>query len=189
MALMAPDPAAEDEFNAWYDREHIPERLVLPGFISATRYESTQRRPDSRLNYLAVYELDGPEALSTPGYLGLRPSTSTKQVTGAAVDRVRVVALDLDVWAAELLAAAPFVALQMPEVREGAPTGTELVGRFRGLAGLRQSRLLDVLDASDNVAHVVLHYLDSEVDQRAARALLDAPATFGELYRKCEVLQ
>ena len=28
---------AEDEFNAWYDTEHIPERLRIEGFINAVR--------------------------------------------------------------------------------------------------------------------------------------------------------
>ncbi|MFZ1908245.1 MAG: hypothetical protein WAU52_04100 [Burkholderiales bacterium] len=33
------DIAAEDEaeFNAWYDDEHIPERLGIPGILSARR--------------------------------------------------------------------------------------------------------------------------------------------------------
>ena len=28
----------DDEFNAWYDHEHIPERAAVPGFLSAVRY-------------------------------------------------------------------------------------------------------------------------------------------------------
>ena len=29
---------AEDEFNDWYDTEHIPERLRIKGFINAVRW-------------------------------------------------------------------------------------------------------------------------------------------------------
>ena len=28
----------EEEFNRWYDEEHIPERLSIPGVLSAARY-------------------------------------------------------------------------------------------------------------------------------------------------------
>jgi hypothetical protein len=29
---------AEDEFNDWYDLEHIPERLRVPGFVACERW-------------------------------------------------------------------------------------------------------------------------------------------------------
>ena len=29
---------AEDEFNDWYDFEHIPERLRVPGFLACERW-------------------------------------------------------------------------------------------------------------------------------------------------------
>ena len=29
---------AEDEFHAWYDTEHIPERMAVKGFINAQRW-------------------------------------------------------------------------------------------------------------------------------------------------------
>jgi hypothetical protein len=28
----------EDEFNRWYNEEHIPERLAIPGVLNAARY-------------------------------------------------------------------------------------------------------------------------------------------------------
>lgn len=48
----------EEEFNRWYDEEHIPERLSIPGVLSAARYTSVEGGP----KYLAVYELSDPEA-------------------------------------------------------------------------------------------------------------------------------
>ena len=30
----------EDEFNRWYNEEHIEERLSVPGILSAARYEA-----------------------------------------------------------------------------------------------------------------------------------------------------
>ena len=30
----------EDDFNRWYNEEHLAERLAVPGFLSAARYET-----------------------------------------------------------------------------------------------------------------------------------------------------
>ena len=51
-------PEHEDEFNRWYNEEHIPERLSIPGVLSAARYTAVQGGP----KHLACYELDSPEA-------------------------------------------------------------------------------------------------------------------------------
>ena len=50
--------ACEDEFNRWYNEEHIPERLAIPGVLNAARYEAVRGGP----KYLACYELHEPEA-------------------------------------------------------------------------------------------------------------------------------
>ena len=42
----------DDEFNAWYDSEHIPERAAVPGFLSACRYVCRSGFP----RYLAEYQ-------------------------------------------------------------------------------------------------------------------------------------
>ena len=51
-------PENEEEFNRWYDEEHIPERLSIPGVLNAARYQALQGGP----KYLACYELAEPEA-------------------------------------------------------------------------------------------------------------------------------
>lgn len=58
----------EDDFNQWYNTQHIPERLVIDGFQSAVRYESLKGEP----KYLALYELDNAKVLDTPDYGKLR---------------------------------------------------------------------------------------------------------------------
>ena len=41
VAFTSPAPGVdEDEFNRWYDEEHIPEKRATPGFRSARRYVS-----------------------------------------------------------------------------------------------------------------------------------------------------
>jgi hypothetical protein len=48
----------EAEFNRWYNEEHIPERLSIPGVLNAARYTAVRGGP----KYLACYELAEPEA-------------------------------------------------------------------------------------------------------------------------------
>lgn len=60
LLLVYSDVAAEHEaeFNRWYDEEHIPERLSIPGVLNAARYEAVAGGP----RYLACYELASPDA-------------------------------------------------------------------------------------------------------------------------------
>ena len=58
------DPKYEEEFNAWYNTEHLPELLTLPGFLDAARYVATRGAP----KYLAVYELTSIEAVRSPEF-------------------------------------------------------------------------------------------------------------------------
>lgn len=67
-------PAGEDaEFHDWYQTEHIPDRMVVPGFSNAVRY-----RTDGEPSYLAVYFLDDMAALETPEYRRLKESPSER---------------------------------------------------------------------------------------------------------------
>jgi len=54
----------EDEFNRWYDQEHLPERAAIPGVLSARRFKALKGNP----KYLAVYELENPDVLKSPAY-------------------------------------------------------------------------------------------------------------------------
>ena len=60
-------PRHERDFNEWYNREHIDERVNLPGFQRARRYVAVRATP----KYLALYECDTVNDLATPGYLAL----------------------------------------------------------------------------------------------------------------------
>src|SRR3977135_4444400 len=42
IAAMDFSAAPEDEFHDWYDLEHIPERLRIPGFLNADRWIGTE---------------------------------------------------------------------------------------------------------------------------------------------------
>lgn len=64
MALMEPDPAQEEEFNDWYDLEHIPQMAGVPGILTATRWVCVQGWP----KYLALYDLEHIDVLSSDAY-------------------------------------------------------------------------------------------------------------------------
>ena len=41
VASMNVDPAAEPEFNEWYNAEHLPQLAAVPGVLCARRYSSS----------------------------------------------------------------------------------------------------------------------------------------------------
>lgn len=55
----------EEEFHAWYDTEHVPEREAVPGFIFVRRFASVDGRGP---RYLATYLLADPAVLQSPAY-------------------------------------------------------------------------------------------------------------------------
>lgn len=70
--------AAEDEFNAWYNEEHIPRLREVPGCLCARRFMMV----GGTHRYLAVYHFSTPavpaseawkEAAGTPWTAKLRP--------------------------------------------------------------------------------------------------------------------
>ncbi len=73
------DPAGEDDFEEWYNREHVNERAAIKGFLSGHRYAAIRGRP----RYLALYETRTPQVLSSKPYreVSEAPTGWTKRVT------------------------------------------------------------------------------------------------------------
>jgi hypothetical protein len=55
---------AADEFNDWYDLEHLPERQRVPGFLSLQRWIGA----DDATQSVATYDLDSLAVLQSPAY-------------------------------------------------------------------------------------------------------------------------
>jgi hypothetical protein len=85
LTMTEPPPAMEEEFNAWYDSERVPERLAIRGFRSARRWVADGAAGEGR--YLATYELDSPAVLSSPEYLARFEGATpwTRRCLGKAV--------------------------------------------------------------------------------------------------------
>ncbi|WP_104177526.1 DUF4286 family protein [Cryobacterium sp. Y50] len=71
---MHPPVGEESDFRDWYESEHIPVRLDVPGFANAVRYEQHGDGP----RYLAVYFLDDMAALDTAEYGRIKQEPSAR---------------------------------------------------------------------------------------------------------------
>jgi hypothetical protein len=58
------DPSDDVDFNRWYDREHLEERVAIPGFLEARRYVAHQGSP----KYLCLYSTETFDVLDSPAY-------------------------------------------------------------------------------------------------------------------------
>jgi hypothetical protein len=74
------DAQHEQEFNDWYNTEHLPELLAVPGILAAARYQAVKGGP----KYLAFYELDSVAVLHTPAFT-TRPRTPWGQRVSPSV--------------------------------------------------------------------------------------------------------
>lgn len=54
----------EERFNKWYDEEHIPALLKVPGVLGASRYISLDGSP----KFTAIYELERPDIPSSEAW-------------------------------------------------------------------------------------------------------------------------
>ena len=60
----------EEEFNAYYNEEHLAELLAVPGILSAARYEAVSSGP----KHLACYELESVAVIQTDAFQNRQPT-------------------------------------------------------------------------------------------------------------------
>jgi hypothetical protein len=60
----------DDEFNAWYDNQHLGDVLKIPGFVSAQRFALVEGGPISARKYLTLYEVETEGLAATQAALG-----------------------------------------------------------------------------------------------------------------------
>jgi hypothetical protein len=94
IVTMEPPADLEDEFNDWYDLEHFPQRVALPGFAASSRWVCIEGWP----RYLALYDLASVDAVKTPEYLacsGPGATPWTRRVVARTLGRQRIVAEEI----------------------------------------------------------------------------------------------
>ena len=79
-------PEHEADFNAWYDKEHIPALSAVPGVLSARRFHGTGNR-----KYVALYHLATPAVVESDEWKTARESDWSSRVVPHFQDRLRLV--------------------------------------------------------------------------------------------------
>jgi hypothetical protein len=76
----------EDDFNRWYNEEHLADRMAFPGFLRVRRYVSLNGAP----KYVALYDITG-EAMTSEPYMHARknPTPWTQRVTSGLMANIR----------------------------------------------------------------------------------------------------
>ena len=82
-------PEAEDDFNAWYDEEHIPALAAVPGTLAARRYVSGDDFEMSH-RYVAIYHLESPEVTRSDAWKAAVDTPWSARVRPHFRDRIRI---------------------------------------------------------------------------------------------------
>jgi hypothetical protein len=80
-------PEAREEFFAWHNAEHIPERVGIPGFLRGRRYAALAGAPE----FFTLYETATPEVHTSPAYFERlnNPTEQTRRVAPMMINNVR----------------------------------------------------------------------------------------------------
>jgi hypothetical protein len=183
LVTMEPPAAMEEEFNDWYDTEHVPERAAIAGFETARRFVCVSGWP----RYVAIYDLRALSVLDEPGYAavsGERFSPWSKRVLNKVRGQYRVTADQI--YPGNALT-GDFARMLMLRIRD-APQSTEaaIVARvreaFEGRAETLQARVF-----RHRSAHA-FDYLALVESSRPFGPTPFEPRAFGELARRLDVV-
>jgi hypothetical protein len=88
--MMSCDPACREEFDGWYNEEHLPAIVSVDGILSGRRLLATDGAPKlpghpRPLAFLALYEVRSPEVLGGRAFLEAGKATPRRKELG---DRV-----------------------------------------------------------------------------------------------------
>jgi hypothetical protein len=78
VVLTNPTPGKEAEYNEWYNRQHIPDVLNVPGFVRAQRFKlaDAQMGKSNPYKYLALYEIETDDLAGALAELKARNGTA-----------------------------------------------------------------------------------------------------------------
>ena len=155
---LEPPPALLEEFHAWYDTEHVPERARIPGFLTTVRLVC----PDAWPAYAGFYDLEH------AGILGEHPYRSISGENASA-------------WSRRLLPKmVGYDRLLLEQVSDG---GRPLAAEHRGVVILRfsgdrhdlvVSGAARLAEATAGGQHRVFRRLETSASETVL--VLDAPA-------------
>jgi hypothetical protein len=131
-------PEGYEHFERWYIREHLQERVGVPGFRFGRRYEAVSGG-DRR--FFAFYEVESPHVLSSPAYLKRleNPTPWTREAMKSFRGMVRTVC-DLRAAAGDLIGSHAVV-LRADAAMAPAPDAGALVERMAAEDGVARAQL------------------------------------------------
>lgn len=188
LALWNGCSAQQEEYSTWHTREHVLERLTLPGFLAVRRYV---RDSGPLPNYLTIYWLSGREALESNSYLELlqSPSGWSRSMRNGLTDVLRQACMDVTCCGqgiggsalVKLVRFEPLMArrmLTLTQEPDGAAITGVTLGRF-------DPELLDLpfdtpsYDIDGVNAFILLEGFDPEMLRRLAARLDELSLGFG----------
>lgn len=81
------EPAAEAEFNDWYNTEHVPALAAVAGVLCARRFRATS----ANRRYVALYHLVSPEVQATAAWKSAADTEWTRRLRPHFRDHLRLV--------------------------------------------------------------------------------------------------
>jgi hypothetical protein len=82
-------PGTEDDFNAWYDEEHLHALAAVAGTLAARRYRSTAADGGTH-RYVAIYHLASPDVARSAAWNAAVDTPWTARVRPHFRDRIRI---------------------------------------------------------------------------------------------------
>ena len=156
MTSMDIGPAHEQEFNQWYDREHLAERVAIEGFLEARRYVAVNAAP----KYLGLYSTASFDVLDSDAYRKALANQTTWSL--ANIGRFK-----------NMLRSVARITVSRGQGR-GAALGLVRIRPPEGDASALREALRARLDPGMTDGIISMHLMES--DPRLSRPLTDDPA-------------
>jgi hypothetical protein len=149
------DPADEADFNRWYDREHLVERVAIDGFLEARRYVAHGGSP----KYLCLYSTRTFDVLDSPAYRAalMNPTDWSKANLARFKNMIRTIAR---------------ITISCGQGR-GAALGIIRIRAKSGSEDKLRAALRDKLDPGTLDGIIAMHLIES--DPALSRPLTDDP--------------
>lgn len=144
-------PGHEADYEAWYQGEHLPERLAVPGFLRGRRYEALAGAP----RYFTYYETTSPEVFVSEAYLKRveNPTPMTREImSGVFIDMSRTVCRRAACHGDMRGAVAVTARLDRNGLAEGGGLAEDIGAVAAGLAGLQGVARAELWVASGETA-------------------------------------
>jgi antibiotic biosynthesis monooxygenase (ABM) superfamily enzyme len=169
------DPKHEEEFNAWYNTEHLPDLLSLPGFLDGARYVAEKGGP----KYLAVYEFTSADVLQSADFQKYRanPTPWSRRMSPTVIGKnmTRIVGEQIFPAAVEQpeRGMAPALQIGRMSVPENVDTewntwyNTEYIPGYRTVPGVIYARRYRVVEGASRYT-TVYEFEHTKVSESAA---------------------